>query len=394
MSDRVTRLQETLREYKVPAWLFYEFKGVDPLGVRVLGLSGSHMQTRRWFYLVPAEGEPTRLVHAIEKEVLDELPGRRVTYAGWAELQERLGEILAPYGQVAMQYSPRNAIPYVSRVDAGTVELIRSCGTEVISSADLIQVFEATWTEAQLASHREAARHVRELTHEAFRRIGQRARDGQPAGEVEIQDFFAQGFRARGMVTDHLPIVAANEHSGNPHFAPHPDLDRPIGMDDFILLDVWAKLDRPDAVYADITWTGFVGSSVPQRHREIFEYVAEGRDAAIEFVRKAVAEGRSFHGYELDDVCRNAIRARGYGDFFIHRTGHSIGQEVHWNGANIDNFETMDLRRILPRTCFSIEPGIYLPEFGVRSEVDVYVGEDFCEVTGGDAQTEVVAILS
>jgi Xaa-Pro aminopeptidase len=390
---RIGRIQEALREYNVPAWLFYGFQTVDPLAKRILGLSPDRHETRRWFYLVPASGEPVRIVHKIEKEVLDELPGRQVGYAGWKELHEVLRDVLKGQPRVAMQYSPNNAIPYVSRVDAGTVELVKSCGSDVISSADLVQVFEATWSDEQLASHRVAAKHLRDLVHEAFKLIGQRAAADRPATEVEIQDWFSQQFAARHMVTNHPVIVAANEHSGNPHFSPSKELDRPIAKGDFILLDVWAKLDGPLDTYADITWTGFVGAEVPARHREIFDIVRAGRDAAIDFVRQSVTAQRDFSGYQVDDICRNTIRERGYGDYFIHRTGHSIGQEVHWNGANIDNFETQDLRRILPRTCFSIEPGVYLPEFGVRSEVDVYVGKDFAEVTGGEPQSEVIAIL-
>lgn len=390
---RIARIQEVLREYDIPAWLFYGFHGIDPLALRILELPEGRVETRRWFYLVGRDGDPIALVHKIEKEVLDPLPGPRTLYAGWVELQERLREVLQRVPVVAMQYSPHNAIPYVSRVDAGTIELVRACGTEVISSADLVQVFEATWDDAQLATHHEAALHLRNLVSEAFRVVGQRARAGNAASELEVQCWFARRFEELDLETDHLPIVAVNEHSGNPHFNPNPEQNRLAKEGDFLLIDIWARKKQPNAVYADITWTGFVGETVPDAHRKIFEIVAAGRDAAIQFVQNSVAERRTMCGWQVDDVCRNAIRDSGYGDSFIHRTGHSIGRDVHWNGANIDNYETHDLRRILPRTCFSIEPGVYLPEFGVRSEVNVFVGSNYAEVTGGAPQREIVPIL-
>jgi Xaa-Pro dipeptidase len=383
-------IQAALRDHGIDAWLFYDHHHRDPIAYRVLGLPPNLMVTRRWYYLIPAQGEPQKLVHRIEAGHLDVLPGNKHEYAAWQELSEQLKSILAPYGRVAMQYSPNNLVFYVSLVDAGTVELVRSFGKEVVSSADLVTQFEATWTEDQIRSHFEAAKAIDAITAAAFQEIGRRVRNGGTS-EHQMQVWFREQFEREGLVTDDGPIVAVNANSGNPHYEPRPDHSTAIRTGDFVLLDVWARKNLRDAVYYDITWTGFVGHAPGARQREIFEVVRNARDAAIAKVKEAMAAGHTLAGWEVDRAARAVIEQAGYGHQFIHRTGHSISTEVHGNGANMDDLEIHDERRILPNTCFSIEPGIYLPEFGVRSEVDVLVRPGRAEVTG-KIQREIVII--
>lgn len=392
----IEAIQQALHQAGIEGWLFYDFRQSDPLAYRILGLDETRLGTRRWFYFVPADGDPVKIVHAIEREQLDALPGKKLVYLPWQQLHEHLRQTLRPYRTIAMQYSPNNDIPYVSRVDGGTIEFIRSLGVEVVTSANLVQQFEAVWTEAQLQTHCEAAIKMRRIIDEAFAEIARRVTHHLPATEYEIQQFLLRLFERDGLVTDHPPIVAVNANAANPHYSPTRDVSWPIRAGDFVLIDYWARLkDNPDAVYTDYTWTGFVGDRVPERYTRIFNIVREARDAAIRFVRQAVAAGRAIHGWEVDDVSRGVIRAAGYGDHFLHRTGHSIGKEVHGNGVNIDNLETRDDRLIVPHTAFSIEPGIYLEgDFGVRSEVDVYVADRDVIVTAEPIQTAVVPILA
>lgn len=392
----VTMIQQALQADGLDGWLFYDFRQSDPLAYRILRLDETKFGTRRWFYFVPAEGEPVKIVHSIEREHLDALPGKKLIYLPWQQLHEYLRQTVGPHKTIAMQYSPNNDIPYISRVDAGTVELLRSFGVEVVTSANLVQRFEAVWSDSQLQTHCTAARIMRQIIDQAFAEIGRRITDGIPTTEYEIQQFIMALFQQNGLTTDHPPIVAVNAHAANPHYSPTAEQTWPITRGDFVLIDYWAKLKAdPEAVYTDYTWTGYVGDHVPDRYTHIFNIVRDARDAAIAFVRDCVQAGRPFHGWEVDDAARAVIRQAGYGDQFIHRTGHSIGKEVHGNGANIDNLETRDNRLIVPRTAFSIEPGIYLQgDFGVRSEVDVYVTESDVVVTAEPIQTAVVPILA
>ncbi len=391
MNARVEAVQAALQADGIDAWLFYDFRGSDPLAYRVLGLPQAEL-TRRWFYCVPATGQPRALVSAVEPDALAALPGEQIVYRDWRELRAGLTRLLHGHSRVAMQYSPECAIPYISRVDAGTVELVRTCGVTVVSSADLVQRCEAVWTPAQYARHCRAAHGLRATVDETFDYIAERIRSGGALDEVAVQYFMLECFRRRSLVTSKPPIVAVDAHSANPHYGPTPTTALPIRRGSFVLLDLWAK--EPDGVYADITWTGVVSDRVPPEPAGVFAIVRDAREAAITHVRSAVRAGRSVCGAEVDDVARAVIRTAGYGDYFVHRTGHSIGTEVHGNGANIDGFENPDHRRLLPHTCFSIEPGIYLPgQFGVRSEVDVYLSDADAEVTGAPPQDAVVAIL-
>ena len=383
-------IQAALREQNIDAWLFYDHHRRDPIAYRVLGLSDSLFVTRRWYYVIPAEGEPAKLVHKIEAGHLDTLPGSKAEYAGWQELGGKLQSMLAPYNRIAMEYSPDNRVFVISLVDAGTIEVVRSFGKEVVSSGDLVSKFEATWTDEQIKSHFEARDAIDKIVAAAFKEIGDRVRNGG-TDEHAIQQWFQEAFRQENLFTDDGPIVAVNANSGNPHYEPSASHSAPIKKGDFVLLDVWAKKNRPEAVYYDITWTGFVGNNPSDRHREIFDVVRRGRDAGVEKVKSAIAAGKVLAGWEVDDAARGSIQQAGYGDYFIHRTGHSIATEVHGNGPNMDNLEVHDVRRILPNSCFSIEPGVYLPEFGVRSEVNMLVREHSAEVTG-KIQEEIVLI--
>jgi Xaa-Pro aminopeptidase len=387
-------VQAALQGLGVDGWLLYDFRGLNVLARRVVDLPADTMLSRRWFYFVPARGEPRKLLHRIEPHALDHVPGTARSYLRWQDLEAGVGDLVASCRRVAMEYVPRNANPYVSRVDAGTIELVRSFGVEVVPSGDLIQQFEACWDAEQWRMHQEAARHTHSAYDTAFGFIAERVQDGKPPKETEVQQCILEHFARNGLVCDHPPIVAVGPHSGDPHFETCAANDVLVNSGDFVLIDLWGKLDRPRAVYSDLTWTGFVGHSVPDKYENIFRIVARARDAAIDRVRSAFARGEALQGWQVDRAAREVIDQAGHGKGFCHRTGHSIGQETHGNGANMDDLETHDERRVLPNTCFSVEPGIYLPEFGVRSEVNVFVdASKKVHVTGGDPQTEVVAIL-
>ncbi|MDT7543066.1 MAG: hypothetical protein QOE33_2970 [Acidobacteriota bacterium] len=397
-ATRVAEIQRSLKEAGLDGWLFYDFRQSDPLAYRILKLDPNQFSTRRWFYFVPTEGQPTRINHAIEQGKLDLLPGRKLIYSSWQKLNENLRDALstAKGSRIAMQYSPENSIPYISRVDAGTIELVRSLGAEPVTSADLVQLFEAVWTKEQYDSHIKAADNIRDIIQEAFVEVAKRIKRDEPVTEYDIQQFMVQRFEDENMTcNDDHPIVSVNANAASPHYQPSAQKFSPIKRGDFLLFDVWAKQKTPGAVYADQTWTGFVGETPTEEHIKIFTIVRDARDAAIEFVRENVKAGKEIKGAQVDDVSRAVIERAGYGEYFTHRTGHSIGEEVHGNGAHIDNLETRDSRKIIPRTCFSIEPGIYLPgNFGVRSEIDLYVGDNGeIEVTGQPIQRELVAIL-
>ncbi len=382
-------IQTALHERGFDAWLFYDHHHRDPIAYKVLDIPESLMVTRRWFYVIPREGEPVKLVHRIEAGHLDSLPGTKRVYSSWRELWDNLQAMLVRYRTVAMQYSPNNLIPYIGLVDAGTVELIKSFGKEVVSSGDLVARFEAAWSPEQIDSHYAARDVIDKLISEAFKEIGRRVRAGNVT-EFEIQQWFAENFKRQGIVTEDLPIVAVNANSGNPHYEPKAEGSAQIHEGDFVLLDVWGKKNTPHAVYYDITWTGVIGAPT-DRQVEIFNIVSGGRDAGVKRVQEAYAGKRRIAGWEVDQATREHITNAGYGEYFVHRTGHSIGEHVHGNGANMDNLETKDEREIIPNTCFSVEPGVYLPEFGVRSEVNVLIHNGAAEVTG-KIQRELVLI--
>jgi Xaa-Pro aminopeptidase len=383
-------IQSALRERNLDAWLFCDHHHRDAIAYRVLGLPDKLMVTRRWFYLIPAEGDPQKLVHKIEAGHLDSLPGTKRSYAAWQELFEGLKQMLAGHRDVAMQYSPNNSIFTISLVDGGTLELIRGLGKNIVSSGDLVALFEATLTEEQIKTHFAARDALDEITAAAFQEIGRRVRkDG--TNEFEIQQWILEAFRRENLVCTDGPVVAVNKNSGDPHYGPSSMNSSPIREGDFVLLDIWAKQDMPHAVYYDITWTGFVGKAPSDRIQEVFSAVRDARDAGSKFVEESIASGKTIAGYQVDQVVRNQIKKAGLGNYFVHRTGHSIGTEVHANGANMDDLEIHDERRVLPNSVFSIEPGAYFPEFGVRSEINMLVRSNSAEVTGR-IQKELVLI--
>jgi Xaa-Pro aminopeptidase len=395
MAQRVAEIQQALGEVPgLDGWLFYDFRHSDPLAYRILQLDPQRPLTRRWYYWIPARGTPIKLQHQIEPHALDGLPGKALFYVSWEQQHHQLRRILRPGSRVAMQYSPLNDVPYISRVDAGTIEVIRGCGVEIVSAADLVQQFEAVWDGHQLASHKYAAARLRRIVDETFAYVRQRITAHESPTEYEVQQFILERIRAHRLTTSSPPIVAANAHSADPHYCPPRRGSARIKRGDLILIDLWAKRPTARSVYADMTWTGFVGHEVPAHHRHIFAIVRAARDAAFEFVRSRVSAGQFPCGWEVDEICRAVIREAGYGNRFVHRTGHSIGEEVHGNGANLDNLETRESRRLIPRTCFSLEPGIYLPgQFGIRSELNVYLSERKAHVFGKPIQTDIVPIL-
>ncbi len=390
----VDEIQEAVGRFGLDGWLLYDFRGSNPLALRILGL-GASKTTRRFLYFVPAQGTPIKVVHRIEPGALDHLPGEKVVYLTWQEFRAAIEGAVRGCARVAMEYSPRAGNPYIGRVDAGTVELVRSFGPEVVPSGDLVQLFEATWDDEQWQMHLAADEQTRAAYEVAFGLIAERTRGGGSVHETEVQAAIMDHFHRHGLTTYSPPIVGVGPHSGDPHYETRPGPDGEIRGGDFVLIDLWAKLDRPRSVYSDLTRVGFVGTEVPEKYESVFRVVAGARDAAIAAVTEAFRAGREIRGYEVDDAARRVIEEAGYGRFFIHRTGHSIGQEVHGNGANMDNLETHEDRVILPRTCFSVEPGIYQEEFGIRSEVDVFVdGEGRVHVTGGPPQDRVLPILA
>src|SRR5215467_4298244 len=397
-TERVAEIQAALREAKLDGWLFYDFRHSDPLAYRILKLDEKMFASRRWFYFIPASGEPVKIVQSIEQFKLDSLPGRKLVYRSWQELHSRLREVLGASAKeskhrIAMQYSPMNDIPYISRVDAGTIELVRSFGVEPVTSAELVQIFEAVFSPEQHQMHVEASDKMHRIIQEAFAEIARRIRADEPTTEWDIAQFMLRRYKEEGMEEEPM-IVAVNANTANPHYMPTKEKNSPIKRGDFVLIDAATKLDKPEAVATDQTWTGYVGESCPEEYSHIFNIGREARDSAIDFVRKNVRAGKPIRGAEVDDVSRGVITRAGFGEQFTHRTGHSIGEETHGNGVNIDDFETRDSRRINPGVCFSIEPGIYFEgKFGVRSEIDVYVSDKDIEITGQPIQTEVIPIL-
>jgi Xaa-Pro dipeptidase len=386
------RIQEQLREAGLDGWLFLDHHERDPLAYRILGFRPVRHVTRRWYYVIPAHGEPRGMVHRIEASMLDPLPGAKKPYSGWQTQIDGLRKLLAGCGRVAMQYSPNCAVPYVAMVDAGTVELVRSLNVEVVSSADLVQSFEATWSAEQLEMHLEAGRRVDGIRRAAFEEIANRLRASTPVTEWDIRTFILDAFEREGLFTDHGPIVAVNAHASDPHYEPQQDRAAAIQRGDLALIDLWAKLKQPKAVYYDVTWTGFCGSGAPAEMDRVFGVVREARDRAIRRVREGRASGKPLRGFEVDDAARGYIAEEGFAEYFVHRTGHSIGEDVHGSGANMDNLETHDERLLIPNTCTSIEPGVYLPEFGIRSEINLFIEECGARVTG-EIQERLLRVL-
>jgi Xaa-Pro dipeptidase len=392
MSVELQEMQRDLRAAKLDGWLFYDFRGRDPIAQRILNLP-SGMRTRRWFYFVPAKGKPRKLVHKIESESLAALPGETLYYAGQEELRKNLAKTVGRGKTVAMQYSPKAAIPYVAMVDAGTVELVRGAGVKVVSSADLVQKYEACWTPQQLESHLAAGEKIDRIVRDAFQQAAKHVREKKTLTEYDLQQWILGEFASAGIAREEGPDVAVNANASDPHYGPVAGKSAPIREGDLLLLDVWGKIDAPGSVYYDITWIGFLGAKVPEEYAKVFRIAREARDKAVDLILSSVASGKPLQGWQVDKAARGVIEKAGYGKYFFHRTGHSIGESVHGNGANMDGLETHDVRHLIARTCTSIEPGIYLPEFGIRTELNVYIGEREARVTGA-VQNEILALLA
>jgi Xaa-Pro dipeptidase len=387
------RIQHAIRDAGIDGWLFFDFRKSNLLAYRVLGLDEGGFYTRRWFYFIPARGEPTAIISSVEPHVLRELPGQRRVFRSWQELGAVLAEVLQGAQQLAMEYSPMNAIPTMARVDGGTLELIRSLGKELVSSANLVQLFVAILSDTQIEMHREAGRRLIAIKDALIGSIAQQIRAGEALTEYGVQQDFLARIQAAGLVPDGAPIVAVNAHAGDPHYGPSAETPTPIREGDLLLLDFWGHLNQPGAIFADYTWTVFVGARAPDKQQQVFDSVRRARDHGIAMLRERVEHGHAVQGWEVDQAVRDLITAEGYGEYFVHRTGHSITTVEHGDGANLDNLETHDERLILPGTCCSIEPGIYLPEFGVRSEINVLVHANTIEVTGVPIQEELIPIL-
>ncbi len=390
----IAAVQAALAADGVDGWLLYDFRGLNPIATAVTHINdqGGHLATRRWFYLIPAVGAPRGLVHAIEKNCLAHLPGTTERYAGRTQLEAGLSRLLAGIRRVAMEYSPGCAIPYVARVDAGTVELVRQSGAEVVSSGDLVQRFSTVWDAPAIASHREASERLHRVKDRAFDAIARRLREGVATTEYDIQQLMAGWFRDEGLISDADPMVSVGPNAGNPHYLPTATVHRAIRRDDLVLLDLWGKLDAPGAVFADITWMGYAGRAVPERFSRAFATIRDARDAAVELVQSSVRAGRELRGWEVDRAAMTVLRDAGYADNILHRTGHSLGTTVHGNGVNMDDYETHDDRRLLAGSGFTIEPGVYFDDFGVRTEINMVVAPRDAAVTG-PRQTEIAALV-
>jgi Xaa-Pro aminopeptidase len=392
---KLDAIQTALQEAGLDGWLFYDHHHRDPIGERILGLDPRAHITRRWYYFIPAEGEPRKLLHRIEQGRLDSLPGSKGQYSSWQELRSGLKAMLGGFRRIAMQYSPNNDIMYVSMVDAGTVEFLRSLGKQIVSSADLISQFEAVLTEQQISSHTHAQKAIDTILDEAWKEIGRRLRPGNghssKVTEFAIVQWLSEAMKRSRLIWENGPNVSVNANCSDSHYEPTADRSAEIKEGDFLLIDIWGRVDQPDSIFYDITWTAVIGRAPSEREQLVFETVRNARDGAISAVEQAFAQGRAIRGFEADDAARDVIREAGFGEWFTHRTGHNIAREIHGPGAHLDNLETHDQRRLLPHTCFSVEPGIYLPEFGVRSEINMITSDDKAWVTG-KIQRELVRI--
>ena len=387
------KIQKALRDKHIDGWLLCDFRNRDYLAYRVVGLNFEKMTSRRWYYYIPAKGEPRKLVSAVERMRLDSLPGKRMVYLSWEELHASLKKMMGPGKKIAMQYSPKNNVPYVSIVDGGTIELLKSLGYKIVSSADLVQMFVSVIPEDGYRTHIDAGRIMDRIRAEAFDQIRTAIRTRSGATEYDIQQYIMRRFKEEGLTTYDPPMVGVNDHPADPHFDTTQKTASVLKPGDTVLIDMWAKKDVPGGIYYDITWVGYIGDTPPAKYVKMFNAVKAGRDAAVKFVREKFAKGETCYGWQVDDACRNVIKKAGFGKFFIHRTGHSITEETHGNGVNIDNLETKDERALLPGCCFSIEPGIYLEgEMAVRTEINMFIRHDGVPEVTGEVQQDLVLL--
>ena len=391
---QLKHIQDALREEKFDGWLFYDFRNQDPIAYRILGLDFNAHHTRRWYYFIPVSGTPHKIVSAVEPGALDSLPGEKHVYLSLKQKTSILSEILSPHPNITMNYSPMNDVPYVSMVDGGTLEFIRSFGCTIHSAQNLIQTFEGLVLEEAFETHRVVSPLMHSIMDKAFQEIGRRIHEGVTCREIDISQYIQNLYAENGLITIGCPEVAINVNAADPHYSPSTD-GPSMKLGDLVLIDSWAKLDQPGSIYYDHTWMAYIGEQIPDRIQAIWTVVKAGRDAAIAFERQKLTQGEPCYGWEVDNVCRDVIEKAGFGEYFVHRTGHSIGQEVHGNAVHIDGLETKDTRRIVPYVLHSIEPGIYMSheKIGIRSEVDVYVdGSGQVSITG-PVQNDIVKII-
>ncbi len=391
VKHKIAHIQNFIKSKKLDGWLLYDFSGLNTIALEITGISG--VQTRRWFYFIPAEDDPVALIHRIEVDTFKELPGNKIMYVGWRELEIKLQNILKNARRIAMEYSPKNAIPYVSMIDAGTIEIIKGLGKEVVSSADLVSRFQATWDEKAYENHMYAAKSLIKIKDEAFEFVRQKMLKKETLTEYQLQQFIWEKYGEYGLIADEYPLASTKHNTGNPHYTPTEDNSLKIELDNLVLIDIYAKKSKPGGIYSDITWMAFTGAEVPKKYADIFSIVSQARDQAVEFIRKHHQSGETIYGWQVDDIARGVITDKGYGDYFVHRTGHSLGLEVHYKGPNIDNLETKDERELINRVGFTIEPGIYLNEFGVRSEINVFMSPEGPTVTTEPNQQEIIPLL-
>ncbi len=385
-------VQNYLRQQKFDGWLIFDFRGQNYIAASIFAMPKDALLTRRWFYFIPQKGEPVLLVHKIERTNFPDPPPKLETYVGWQELKIKLSAILAGSRSIAMEYSPDGAIPYVSCVDAGTLEMVRSLGVEIVTSANLVQYFQGRWSEEQVQSHSRAVKHLDRIKNGAFALIGDRIKTGRAISELDVQRFILDELAKVNMITEDPPIVAVNANASNPHYAPSVSRFSPIKKGDTVLIDLFGKEQTPDAIYGDITWMGYVGETVPQKQAEVFQILVKAREAAVQLLKDAAAQGKTIQGWQVDKAVRDLIAKAGYGDYFFHRTGHSLHTRIHGNSVNLDSLETQDQRDIIPGVGFTIEPGIYLEEFGERSEINVYYSEQGPQIFG-PRQSEIIPLL-
>jgi Xaa-Pro dipeptidase len=388
----IPEVQNQLNQAGIEGWLLYDFQGTNPVARKLLGITGQ-LITRRWYYWIPKTGDPLAFCHQIERQAFTPLGVRVDTFRSWQEMVSGLKLHLAGSQTIAMEYSPFCAIPYVSRVDAGTIELVKSLGKEVVSSANLVQYFEARWNTEQFQMHQEASRRLMKIFLETLQGIRHALQGSELISEYSVQQKMLVRYQENGLKTSAPPIVAVNQNSANPHYEPSREGSAPIRSGDFLLVDFWAKLAEKNSVYADYTWVANLGEFIPEPVKNIWDIVKGARDAAIDYVKTHYPKMPNLQGWQIDTISRDYITQRGYGEFFVHRTGHNIGEEDHGNGANMDSLETKDERLLIPNTCFSIEPGIYLEDFGIRSEVNVYLDREQPVVTGDPIQSEILRIF-
>jgi Xaa-Pro aminopeptidase len=389
----IASIQQALRERKIDGWLLTDFRNRDYLSYRLLGLNFEKMSSRRWYYYIPARGEPKKIVSAVERQKLDGLPGRQFVYLSWKEQHATIRKALGPRKKIAMQYSPKNNVPYISLVDGGMIELLRFLGYRIVSSADLVQMFVSVISEEGYRTHREAGSAMDRIMEEAFAMIRTGVAGASGVTELDVQRFIMKRFAEENLETYDPPMVGTNDHPADPHFELTPEASRPFQKGDTVLIDMWAKKRVPGAIYYDITWVGFIGDRPPEKYVEMFAAVRDARDAAVNFVKEKFAGKQPCYGWQVDDVCRKVVAKRGFGKYFLHRTGHSITEETHGNGVNIDNLETKDERALLPGCCFSIEPGIYLAgKMAVRTEINVFIRHDGTPEVTGRVQSDLVLL--